>query len=177
MREAGPWVQLHTRFRELLDSLTLHEDLVPFVRIAVLDAFDVLSSRHRFELRRLKRDLRDTLDKVDRLENAYIFEQRVSQATYDKQHARLLAEQDRLGTRIAMLGAPEITNPEATVDRALSVLTNLTEIWNTAETQARRAFQRLLYPEGVKVLHGEFRTPLTASFFNDLRAVQGGQFH
>ncbi len=169
-----PRRQLHARFRELLDSLALHEDLIPFVRIAVLDAFEVLSSRHRFELRRLKRDLRDVQRKVDQLEDAYIFQQRISQSTYDREHARLVAEQDRLGTRIAMLGSTKLINSESTVDRALSVLTNLTEIWNTAETHARRAFQRLLYPDGVEVIRGEFRTPRTARFFNDLRAIQGG---
>ncbi len=165
---------LHGKFRQLLDGLTLHEDLVPFVRVAILDAFESLTSRSRFELRRLKRDIARVNERMNTLEDAYIYEHRVSQETYDRQHSRLVAERHRLGSRIAMLDS-SAPNPELTVDRALAVLTNLTGIWNTAETHARRAFQRLLYPQGVEVVAGEFRTPLTASFFNDLAAVRGAR--
>ena len=86
----------------------------------------------------------------------------------------LVDERQRVATRIAMVTRPETTNPAPIIDRALQIAQCPTDIWNHLETRARRGFQRLLYPDGMVVDAGVFRTPLTACFFNDLQALHRG---
>lgn len=58
---------------------------------------------------------------------------------------------------------------EAVLDFAERVAMNAARLCLEADLPQRQRFQSLLFPEGLKVTEGGFRTPVTCSFFQDLR--------
>ncbi len=58
---------------------------------------------------------------------------------------------------------------EAVLDFAERVSLNASRLWLEASLDQRQRFQAFLFPEGLKVQEGEIRTPVTASFYEELQ--------
>jgi hypothetical protein len=58
---------------------------------------------------------------------------------------------------------------EAVLDFAERVSLNAPRLWLEANLEQRQRFQSFLFPEGLQVAEGEVRTPVTASFYEELR--------
>jgi hypothetical protein len=48
---------------------------------------------------------------------------------------------------------------------------NASRLWLEANLEQRQRFQAFLFPKGLQVAEGEIRTPVTASFYEELQAV------
>ncbi len=59
---------------------------------------------------------------------------------------------------------------EAVLDFAERVSLNASRLWLEATLEQRQRFQAFLFPEGLQVAEGEIRTPVTASFYEELHS-------
>ncbi len=58
---------------------------------------------------------------------------------------------------------------EAVLGFAERVSLNAPRLWLEANLDQRQRFQAFLFPEGLEVVEGEIRTPVTASFYEELQ--------
>jgi hypothetical protein len=73
-----------------------------------------------------------------------------------------LAEMEQHGQRAEELDV------EAVLAFAEKISLSASRMWLEADLAQRQRFQALLFPEGLQVVDGEVRTPISVSFYNEL---------
>ena len=108
--------------------------------------------------------------KLDRLDDAFIYKESIDLGTYERQRDRLreeltLVEIDRHGSKV------EEFDVEGILNFAERVLPRASDLW--ASLEQRKRLQRLFFPEGVAFSGKAFdRTVVTSSLFEYLRPLQ-----
>ena len=111
--------------------------------------------------------------KLDRLDDAFIYKESIDLGTYERQRDRLreeltLVEIDRLGSKV------EEFDVEGILNFAERVLPRAADLWIQASLEQRQRLQRLFFPEGVAFSGKSFdRTVVTSSLFEYLRPLEG----
>lgn len=107
--------------------------------------------------------------KLDRLDEAFIYKESIDLGTYERQRDRLreeltLVEIDRHGSKI------EEFDVEGILNFAERVLPRASDLWIQSSLEQRQRLQRLFFPEGVAFSGKSFdRTVVTSSLFEYLR--------
>ena len=110
--------------------------------------------------------------KLDRLNDAFIYKESIDLGTYERQRDRLreeltLIEIDRHGSKLDEFDVEGILN------FAERVLPRASDLWIQASLEQRQRLQRLFFPEGVAFSGKAFdRTVVTSSLFEYLRPLQ-----
>ena len=111
--------------------------------------------------------------KLDRLDDAFIYKESIDLGTYERQRDRLreeltLVEIDRHGSKV------EEFDVEGILNFAERVLPRASDLWIQASLEQRQRLQRLFFPEGVAFSGKSFdRTVVTSSLFEYLRPLDG----
>jgi hypothetical protein len=111
--------------------------------------------------------------KLDRLNDAFIYKESIDLGTYERQRDRLreeltLIEIDRHGSKLDEFDVEGILN------FAERVLPRASDLWIQASLEQRQRLQRLFFPEGVAFSGKAFdRTVVTSSLFEYLRPLDG----
>jgi hypothetical protein len=111
--------------------------------------------------------------KIDRLDDAFIYKESIDVGTYERQRDRLreeltLVELDRHGSKV------EEFDVEGILNFAERVLPRASDLWIQASLEQRQRLQRLFFPEGVAFSGKAFdRTVVTSSLFEYLRPLDG----
>jgi hypothetical protein len=109
--------------------------------------------------------------KLDRLDDAFIYKESIDLGTYERQRDRLreeltLVEIDRHGSKV------EEFDVEGILNFAERVLPRAADLWIQASLEQRQRLQRLFFPEGVAFSGKSFdRTVVTSSLFEYLRPL------
>ena len=164
-----PRHELEAKFLSLLERLRPRPEFLALFRTIVLDVWkarreDVAARRAAAE-----RKIADLKRRKDQLIDAFIYQKAIDQATYKEQldklnEAMALAEIDQHDQRAEELDI------EAVLAFAERVSLNAPRLWLEADLDQRQRFQTLLFPEGLQVENGELRTPVTASFYEELHS-------
>ena len=120
------------------------------------------------------RNLHELKAREQTLRHAFIYEQRIERAVFEEESVQLQNRRSTLEGERRRQRLDEV-NTDDVIARCELLIASLGESWNTAEIQARRALQRLVYPDGVPVLAGTLGTPRKARVFSVLRAIEGGR--
>ena len=113
--------------------------------------------------------------KLDRLDDAFIYKESIDRGTYERQRDRLreeltLVEIDRHGSKV------EECDVEGILNFAERVLPRAADLWIQASLEQRQRLQRLFFPGGVAFSGQSFdRTVVTSSLFEYLRPLDGPQ--
>ena len=111
--------------------------------------------------------------KLDRLDDAFIYKESIDLGTYERQRDRLreeltLVEIDRHGSKV------EEFDVEGILNFAERVLPRASDLWIQASLEQRQRLQRLFFPEGVAFSGKSFdRTVVTSSLFESSRPLDG----
>lgn len=107
--------------------------------------------------------------KLDRLDDAFLFAQSIDQTTYERQRDKIrqeltLAEIDRHAEQV------EKFDVEGLLAFAERILPRAADMWVQASLEQKQRLQRLFFPEGIAFDGIRFnRTAVTAPVFNYLR--------
>ena len=111
-------------------------------------------------------------DKLDRLDEAFLFESSIDIDTYDR-HAEKLREELTLARSHS--GQLEELDVEGILAFAERVLPRAADLWVRSSLEQRQRFQQLFFPEGISFGgNGFVRTAATAPAFSYLREIQTG---
>ncbi len=163
-----PRHELEGQFLTLLERLRPRPEFLDLFRSIVLDVWkgqkdDVAAQRAAAE-----RKLAELKQRKELLVEAFIYQRAIDQDTYRQQLDKLsesmaLAEIGRNALRTEELDI------EAVLDFTERVALSASRLWLEADLEQRQRFQSLLFPQGLQVENGEVRTPVSPSFFEDLR--------
>ncbi len=121
------------------------------------------------ERARLRRRLAELERKLERLTEAYLFENALPKDQYDLMRQKL--EADTAVTEIELHNWNlERLDVEGILKFARQLLANLDRLWVQLEVTDKKRLQTALFPEGVTYLDGDFRTP--ASLFDFRRLAE-----
>ena len=162
-----PRRDLEAQFLSLLDRLRPRPEFLALFRTIVLDHWKARHEDVAAQKAAAERKIADLKRRKDQLVEAFIFQKVIDEDTYKEQLAKLseamaLAEIDQHDQR------SEELDIEAVLDFAEKVSLNATRLWLEATLEQRQRFQTFLFPEGLQVEEGEIRTPVTASFYEEL---------
>jgi hypothetical protein len=141
---------------------------------AVLRMSKARKAAVREELDRAVRAAKTIQDKLDRLDQAFLFERSIDIETYDR-HAEKLREELTLARIDRHSGQLEELDVEGILAFAERVLPRAAGLWVQASLDQRQRFQQLFFPDGIAFDGNRFvRTGVTAPAFDYLRPIDGG---
>jgi hypothetical protein len=112
--------------------------------------------------------------KLDRSDEAFLFERSIDIETYDR-HAETLREELTLARIDRHSGQLKELDVEGILAFAERVLPRASDLWVQASLEQRQRFQQLFFPDGIAFDGNQFiGTGVTAPAFSYLRPIDGG---
>ena len=159
------------------DELTLLQPTPGYMRLlkeSVLQIWKARKAAVREEIESAERAAKAIQNKLDRLDEAFLFERSIDIDTYDR-HAEKLREELTLARMDRHSGQLDELDVEGILAFAERVLPRAADLWVQASLEQRQRFQQLFFPDGIAFDgNGFVRTALTAPAFSYLRPIEGG---
>src|SRR5689334_25017482 len=128
----------------------------------------------REELANAERAAKAIQDKLDRLDEAFLFDRSIDIETYDR-HAEKLREELTLARIDRHSGRLEELDVEGILAFAERILPRAADLWVQASLDQRQRFQQLFFPDGIAFDGNRFiGTGITAPDFSYLRGIKTG---
>ena len=141
------------------------------LRDSVLQVWKVRKAALRDDVEKADRAVKAIENKLNRLDEAFLFERSIGIETYDRQ-AEKLREELTLVRIERHSGQLEELDVEGILAFAERVLPRAGELWVQATLDQRQRFQQLFFPEGISFDGTGFvRTAATTRAFNYLRVI------
>lgn len=164
-----------SRLEELfVDELTRLQPTAGFMRLVrdrVLSAWRAMQGDAKQRIAEIERKQKSIREKLDRLDQAFLFERSIDMDTYDRHHDKLreeltLVQMDRHSSEL------EEMDVEGILAFAERVLPSASNLWVQSSLAQKQRLQQVFFPEGVrfdgKTLVG---TGTTLPVFNYLSSV------
>ena len=160
--------KLETLFTDELARLQPTPGYMRLLKESVLGIWKARQAPVRADLAQAQRTADAIQQKLDRLDEAFLFQRSIDIDTYDR-HAERLREELTLA-RIAKHSAElDELDVEGILAFAERVLPRAADLWVQAPLDQRQRFQQLFFPEGIAYDGNRFnRTAATAPLFNHL---------
>jgi site-specific DNA recombinase len=159
------------------DELALLQPTAGYMRLlkeSVLQIWKARKAAVREELANAERAAKAIQDKLDRLDEAFLFERSIDIETYDR-HAEKLREELTLVRIERHSGQLEELDVEGILAFAERVLPRAADLWVQASLDQRQRFQQLFFPDGIAFDGNRFvRTDVTTPAFSYLREIGTG---
>ena len=159
------------------DELTLLQPSPGYMRLlkeSVLQVWKARKAAVRDELATAERAVKAIQEKLERLDEAFLFERSIDIETYDR-HAEKLREELTLVRIDRHSGQLEELDVEGILAFAERVLPRASDLWVQASLEQRQRFQQLFFPQGIAFDgNGFVGTGVTAPAFSYLREIQTG---
>jgi hypothetical protein len=159
------------------DELALLQPTAGYMRLlkeSVLRIWKARKAALREELDRSERAAKAIQDKLNRLDEAFLFERSIDIETYDR-HAEKLRQELTLARIDRHSGQLEELDVEGVLAFAERVLPRAADLWVQASLEQRQRFQQLFFPDGIAFDGNRFvRTGATASAFSYLGPIDDG---
>ena len=139
---------------------------------SVLQIWKARKAAVRAELERAERAAKAIQEKLDRLDEAFLFEHSIDIETYDR-HAEKLREELTLVRIERHSGQLEELDVEGILAFAERILPRASDLWVQASLDQRQWFQQLFFPNGIAFDGKRFvGTGATAPAFSYLRGIR-----
>jgi site-specific DNA recombinase len=160
-----PKQHVERAFVELLDSLKPKPEFCALFREVVSDVWRGKQGDAQQQQATLSRNIKDMRLRQDRLEKTYIFDEKISKETYERQGDKL-SEEIALSEMALHQAKIEELDIDAVLGFAEHVLQDAARLWVSAELNIKQRLQRVLFPEGVTFDGERFGTSATCSMFS-----------
>ena len=140
---------------------------------SVLQIWKARKAAVREEIASAERTAKAIQAKLDRLDEAFLFERSIEIETYDRQ-AEKLHEELTLARIYRHSGQLDELDVEGILAFAERVLPRAADLWVQASLEQRQRFQQLFFPDGITFDGKGFAgTRVTAPAFSYLRGIRG----
>jgi site-specific DNA recombinase len=157
------------------DELALLQPTPGYMRLlkeSVLQIWKTRKAAVRDEIAAAERAAKTIQEKLDRLDEAFLFERSIDIERYDR-HAEKLREELTLARIDRHSGQLEELDVEGILAIAERVLPRAGDLWVQASLDQRQRFQQLFFPNGIAFDGNRFvRTGETAPAFSYLRKIE-----
>jgi site-specific DNA recombinase len=160
---------------QFADELALLQPTPGYMRLvkeSVLQIWKARKARVSEEIASAERAAKTIQDKLDRLDQAFLFERSIDIETYDR-HAEKLREELTLARIDRHSGQLEELDVEGILAFAERILPRASDLWVQASLDQRQRFQHLFFPDGIAFDGNRFvGTGATAPAFSYLREIR-----
>ena len=157
------------------DELALLQPTPVYMRLlkeSVLQIWKARKAAVRDEIATAERAAKTIHEKLDRLDEAFLFERSIDIETYDR-HAEKLREELTLARIDRHSGQLEELDVEGILAFAERILPRAADLWVQASLEQRQRFQQLFFPDGIAFDGNRFvGTGATAPAFSYLREIR-----
>jgi site-specific DNA recombinase len=157
------------------DELSLLQPTPGYMRLlkeSVLQIWKARKAAVREEIESAERAAKAIQNKLDRLDEAFLFERSIDIDTYDR-HAEKLREELTLARIDRHSGQLEELDVEGILAFAERILPRAADLWVQASLGQRQRFQQLFFPDGIAFDGNRFiGTGATAPAFSHLREIR-----
>jgi DNA invertase Pin-like site-specific DNA recombinase len=169
-RVKAPKGQLESAFTDLVSRLVPKPEYIALFNAIVLDVWRDRQDEAIRVRTRLERVIEDKRSRLDRIDEAFLFERSIDRQAYERQRD-LLREALTLTEMELNDAVLDQLDVEGLLAFAEHLLGNAASIWLELGIDQRQQFQRVLFPEGL-VFDGEsFGTAVTCLALTQLRGV------
>ena len=166
--------KLEELFVEELGRLQPTAGFMRLVKDRVLDAWRELRREAQQRMAEIERKQKAIRERLDRLDEAFLYERSIDIETYDR-HAEKLREELTLVRIERHSGQLEELDVEGILAFAERVLPRAADLWVQSSLEQRQRFQQLFFPDGIAFDGKRFvRTGATAPAFSYLREIRIG---
>jgi len=159
------------------DELALLQPTPGYMRLlkeSVLQIWKARKATVREEIATTERAAKSIQEKLDRLDEAFLFDRSIDIETYDR-HAEKLREELTLARIDRHSGQLEELDVEGILAFAERILPRASDLWVHAALDQRQRFQQLFFPDGIAFDGNRFvGTGATAPAFSYLREIRTG---
>ena len=156
--------RLEEQLAQLLRRIELAPGMIRLVEAALLDIWNDLRAQARDEAAAVRRRIADLEHRKKRFIEAYVVEQAIDRASYQRE----IAAADEALTLLHLElhhASLEDLDLEAALGFANHVLTRTSTLWEAADPSQKRRLQTLIFPEGLTFDGNALETPATALIF------------
>ena len=167
-----PKAKLEGLFADELALLQPSPGYMRLLKESVLQIWKVRKAAVSEEIAIAERAAKAIQDKLNRLDEAFLFERSIDIETYDR-HTEKLREELTLARIDRHSGQLDELDVEGILAFAERVLPRAADLWVHASLEQRQRFQQLFFPEGISFGgNGFVRTAVTAPAFSYLRPIE-----
>ncbi len=159
---------LEKEFISHLEQLIPVPEYLNLLKAIVLDKWHDQEAAATAQSKSMQRCVDELRGRKDKLEEAFIYEKRISKATYDEQRDKL-AEEIAIAEGEAHQAKLEALDVEGAFNFARYLASNPARIWMEMNLDQKQRFQKVLFPAGLPFLEGRFGTAATCIFFKVLQ--------
>jgi hypothetical protein len=164
--------KLEGLFADELARLQPTPGYMRLLKESVLRIWKARKAAVREEIANAERAAKTIQDKLDRLDEAFLFERSIDIETYDR-HAEKLREELTLARMDRHSGQLDELDVEGILAFAERVLPRAADLWVQASLEQRQRFQQLFFPDGISFDgNGFVGTRVTAPAFSYLRTIE-----
>lgn len=140
---------MHEKFKGVLSIFELsNHKILPVVRDVLQKLFYEQHDEIIRETKLLKKQLKDIAERLDRLEERFVFEE-ISREQYDRFRIKLETEKMDLNERYYKNRSLNLSNLESILKKATEFALNLSDLWASGTLETKRAVQHMVFPEGI----------------------------
>jgi len=161
-------------FTDLLAQLRPRPEFMTLFRAIVLDAWKERQASSRESRRKLEAHVEALRRRLDRIDEAFIYDKAIDRQSYERQRDRL-REQLALAECDLAEEAREQLDVEAVLGFAEHVLCNAARLWEQASLDQKQRLQASLFPEGLTFDGSGFGTAVTCVAFAQLPVAAAAQ--
>ena len=158
-----------------VDELARLQPTAGFMRLVkdrVVHAWREMKTDAAQRIAEIERKQKAIREKLDRLDEAFLFDRSIDIETYDR-HAEKLREELTLARMDRHSGQLEELDVEGILAFAERILPRASDLWVQASLDQRQRFQQLFFPDGIAFDGNRFvGTGATAPAFNYLREIR-----
>ena len=160
--------ELENAFVEYLKGLQPKPEYVRLFREIVLDVWRERQQQNLTTTVQLEQKVEELQNRKEQLDEAFIYAKAIDRATYERQKDKLSED-----LMLAEMELRETKTTESDIEGVLNfaehVILNASRLWVEFNLDQKQRFQRVLFPNGLTFLDGEFGTTATCLIFNLLQ--------
>lgn len=156
-------------FTERLDRFALKPQFLGLFEAVLTDAWREAQREHAKHRHILKSRLEKLRRDTSKLEEAFIFDQKIDKQTYDEHLSRLRGRMREVEAEL-MRPTPEGLDISAVTRFAKTLLARPGDSWRAFDLDGKQRLQRLVFPKGIEFDGEMFRTAVTSPVFTALEA-------
>ena len=164
---------MNEKFKELLGGYALDPRFIDPAKESLGLRIKELC-KDRFQEQDLARkQLKEVNKKIEKIEERFVLGE-IDEELYQKYVPKYREERDSIAEELGQ-GALNLSNLEKTVEKAISISSNLLETWDLADSTGKEKLQYLVFPDGIHYnrKNDDYRTTRVNSIFDLTSRISG----
>lgn len=140
--------QMHQLFGGLLERYAIKEKYLEALKQNMLEVWNEINKDNIEQERYYSKQLTEVNAAINTIEDKHYVKEIMSEETFLRLSSKYKEEQKKILEELEKV-TPKISNPDETIDKAISISLELSPRWHSADIKDKEKLQKLLFPDGI----------------------------